>query len=105
MWINGSYVDWWTEHSGREYDKKRDCFFDYFQGMELGPFLINGQNKTVGILYAFKFIPDYHLILKTTGVFLTSKVHTCTCILLLLCGMVFYSYCPHNYSQEILYTL
>ncbi|ELT98895.1 hypothetical protein CAPTEDRAFT_223071 [Capitella teleta] len=49
VWTNGSFYDWWSDDSDEEYSTRRSCFLDYFDGAQLGPFLINGRNETVEI--------------------------------------------------------
>ena len=47
QWINGSYVDWWTVESAADYMKAENCFRNYFTGIKLGPFKLDGTEEFV----------------------------------------------------------
>jgi hypothetical protein len=46
-WTNGSWVSWWTNASIADYQKTKKCFESFFDGLSVGPLLINGVNISV----------------------------------------------------------
>ncbi|KAK2164041.1 hypothetical protein LSH36_70g07011 [Paralvinella palmiformis] len=49
IWTNGSWANWWTADTQERYTEAKDCFSNYFDGMQVGPYLINGENQTTTI--------------------------------------------------------
>lgn len=48
-------MDWWSTNTSDNYLKVEMCFENYFTGIKVGPFLVQGQNKTVGGYLKYKF--------------------------------------------------
>lgn len=60
-WINGTFMDWWSTNTSDNYLKVEMCFENHFTGIKVGPFLVQGQNKTVGRLYINKINVHHNL--------------------------------------------
>ena len=44
---NGTFNYWWNDYTDSNYTEAVQCITDFFTNQTLGPYLVDGENKTV----------------------------------------------------------